>query len=360
MRMELSLAEIAERVGARVVGDPSIQIRRVNGIREAGPGEITFLAHPKYEAWLDSTRAAAVIRSESLKDCARPGLIGADPYLLFMQVAQLFHRAPTIPVGVHATAIVDPEAELEAEVAIGPHAVIEAGARIGRGSIVGAGCYVGAGSSLGARCLLYPNVVIREACQIGDDVIVHPGAVIGADGFGYAFDGERHRKIPQLGIVVIENDVEIGAGATIDRATLHETRIRRGVRIDNLVHIAHNVDIGEHSLLCAQVGIAGSTRIGHHVVFGGQAGAAGHIEIGDGARIGGQGGVTKSIPAGGVYSGYPAYPHLRAQRIYAAQRQLPELLRAHRQLERRVLELEAKLQVAEREASDVSPPTGPA
>ncbi|MEZ4653969.1 MAG: UDP-3-O-(3-hydroxymyristoyl)glucosamine N-acyltransferase [Candidatus Eisenbacteria bacterium] len=267
--------------------------------------------------------------------------MSADPYRSFLQVLQIFSRPPDQPpTGIDPSAIVSPNAQLGEGLAIGPHVVIEDGVHIGDGTVLMAGCYVGPRSRIGRGCRLYPRVVIREDIQVGDQVILHPGVVLGSDGFGYAFDAGQHRKIPQMGRVVIEDDVEIGANSTIDRATTGETRIGRGTKIDNLVHVAHNVEIGPLSILCAQAGISGSTRLGRGVTLAGQAGLVGHIEIGDGARVGAQGGVTKSVKAGETVSGYPATNHGRASRMYAALRHLPDALRSLRNLEQRMRKLE--------------------
>ncbi len=342
--MELTLNEIGAKVGGKISGDGGIRIRGVAGIREAEAGQITFLANPKYESFLRETRASAIILHESLPAPPLPALLTPEPYLAFLEVVRLFDTGQVeLPSrGVHPSAVVAPGAILGEDVSIGPLAVVCEGATIGPRSVLSAGVYVGPGVILGEDCLLYPRVVLRKETEIGARVIIHAGAVIGDDGFGFAPDGEGYRKIPQIGKVVIEDDVEIGANTTIDRATIGVTRIGRGSRIDNLVMIAHNVEIGENSILCAQVGISGSTRVGKHVVLAGQVGIVGHVTIGDNARVGAQGGVTKSIPPGESYSGYPAQPHTRAQRLYAALRSLPEALRAIRQLDRRVQALEER------------------
>jgi len=349
--MEFTLAELARRVGARLTGDGGVLIRGVAGIREAGPDEITFLANPKYEVFLGETRAAAIILPESLPSPPLPALLTPQPYLTFVEVLRIFDtgggEAP--PVGVHPTAIIAPDARLGEGTAVGPHVVIESNAIIGERSVLMAGCYIGPRALLGADCLLYPRVVVRKDCEIGDRVILHSGVVIGGDGFGFAPDGEGYRKIPQIGRVVVEEDVEIGANSTIDRATTGVTRIGRGSRLDNLVMVAHNVVIGENTIICAQVGISGSTRVGKHVTLAGQVGIVGHIDIGDDARVGAQGGVTKSIPAGESYSGYPAMPHSKAQRVYASMRGLPEALRLVRRLEQRLSEVERRLKQKEEE-----------
>mgnify|MGYP000449587411 CR=1 FL=1 len=339
--MELTLDEIASRLGVRRIGDGAVRIRGVAGLREAKAGDITFLANPRYESLLRETRASAVIMAETGPATSLPCLVASDPYLCFARVLELFHPGELDPpVGIDPSAQIAPDATLAPGISVAAHAVIESRVSIGPDCRIGAGCFVGAGAVLGSGCVLHPHVVIGERCRVGDRVVLHAGVVIGADGFGYAFDGQAQRKIPQVGIVVIEDDVEIGANSTVDRATLGATRIGRGAKLDNLVHVAHNVEIGEHAVLCAQVGISGSTRLGRFVVLGGQAGLGGHIELGDGVRVGAQSGVTKSVPAGTTVSGYPAMLHAKAQRIYAALRHLPEALRSWRELERRVARLE--------------------
>ena len=338
----LSLSELADRLGTTVIGDGSVRIHRLAAIRDAEPGDLTFLSNPRYAGWLESTRASAVIVGREAPAGSLPRLVADDPFLLFLHAVAILHPEEEHRAGRHATAVVATGARVDASATLGPGVVIEEGASIGERSVLLANAYVGREARIGAGCLLYPNAVVREECELGDRVILHAGAVIGADGFGYAFDGRAHRKVPQIGRVVLEDDVEIGANSTIDRATLGVTRIGRGTKIDNLVHIAHNVEIGEHSILCAQVGISGSARIGRFVIFAGQSGMVGHVEIGDGARIGAQGGVTRSVPPGETVSGYPAQNHTRASRAYAALRQLPEALRTLTRLERRVAELEGR------------------
>lgn len=344
--MHFTLGELAGRLGAELRGDATLVIRSAAGIKEAGPGDVTFLSNGKYRAHLETTSATAVIVGPAEADHEHPVpvLVVDDPYRTFLQVLHLF--APSLdlpPTGIDPSAIVDPGATLGERVAIGAHVVVRPGAVLEDDVVVMAGSYVGAESRIGARTLLYPNVVLRERVEVGARCILHSGAIVGSDGFGFAPTADGHVKIPQIGRVVVEDDVEIGANSAIDRATTGVTRIGRGTKIDNLVHIAHNVEIGANSVLCAQVGISGSTKLGSWVTLAGQAGLVGHIEIGDGARVGAQGGVTKSIPSGETVSGYPATNHARAQRVYASMRHLPDALRTLRSLEQRIEELEARL-----------------
>jgi UDP-3-O-[3-hydroxymyristoyl] glucosamine N-acyltransferase len=342
--MELTLAELARRLGAELRGDGTILVHGVAGIREAGPGMVTFLANPRYEEFLEATRASAVIVPPGTARVPVAALITSEPYLAFVESLRIFDPGveETVPPGVHPSAVVDPTAEVDPTAGIGPCAVVGPGARIGPRCVLMAGTYLGPAARLGADCILYPRVTVRKETEIGDRVVIHAGAVIGDDGFGFAPEGEGYRKIPQVGRVVIDDDCEIGANTTIDRATTGVTRIGRGCRIDNLVMIAHGVEVGANTVICAQAGVSGSTRVGRHVVLAGQAGVVGHVTIGDGARVGAQAGVTKSIPEQESWSGYPAQSHIRASRGYAALRELPEALKQLRQLERRLRALEQR------------------
>jgi UDP-3-O-[3-hydroxymyristoyl] glucosamine N-acyltransferase len=340
--MELTLTELARRLGAELRGDGTIRVHGVAGIREAGPGLVTFLANPRYEEFLATTRASAVIVPPGTAEIPVATLITPEPYLAFAESLRIFDLGveETVLPGVHPMALVDPAAEVDPTAGVGPFAVVGPGARIGPRCVLMTGTYIGPASRLGSDCLLYPRVTVRKGTEIGDRVVIHAGAVIGDDGFGFAPEGDGYRKVPQVGHVVIGDDCEIGANTTIDRATTGVTRIGRGCRIDNLVMIAHGVEVGENTIICAQVGISGSTLVGRHVVLAGQVGVTGHVTIGDGARVGGQGGVTKSVPPGESWSGYPAQPHARASRGYAALRDLPDALKRLRQLERRLRVLE--------------------
>ncbi|HEY3155017.1 MAG TPA: UDP-3-O-(3-hydroxymyristoyl)glucosamine N-acyltransferase [Candidatus Eisenbacteria bacterium] len=339
--MKVTLEAVAKAIDGTVVGDGSVEITGVAGIREAREGDLTFLANPRYESYLDVTQASAIIVSENHRNIRKPLIQNPNPYLAFLKAIRLFAGEAERPcTGVHPTAVVSEEAYVAQDASIGPYVVIERGASIGARAIVHAGCYVGARTRLGDEVLLYPNVTVREECVLGDRVIVHSGTVVGSDGFGFVRDGDVYRKLPQVGNVVVEDDVEIGANVTIDRATTGTTRIGAGSKIDNLVQIAHNVQIGENCIIVAQVGISGSTVLGDHVVLAGQVGIVGHIEIGDGASVGAQSGVSKSVKAGERMFGYPAMPLRQAKRIEASIRNLPELIQTVRRLKRRVDELE--------------------
>jgi UDP-3-O-[3-hydroxymyristoyl] glucosamine N-acyltransferase len=333
-RGEYTLGEIADWVGGTVVGSPATPIRAVAGIEEAGPGELTFLANPKYRAWLAKTRAGAVLLAPGIE--ARDDLAVVrteNPYAALAKVLVLFDPgAPDLPDGVHPQACVASEAEIAADAAIGPGVVVGRGASVGARTRLIGNSTIGESASVGGDCLLYPGVYVGARCRLGDRVIVQPGAIIGADGFGYAPSEGGYRKIPQIGIVIVEDDVEIGANACIDRATVGATRIGRGTKIDNLVQVAHNVAIGPGSALAAQAGVAGSTRLGKGVRLGGQAGLVGHLRVGDGASVGAQAGVIGDVAAGETVSGYPARPHREAMRVEAAMRRLPELVRRLKRL----------------------------
>jgi len=340
--MRVRLDELAKRLGGEVAGDGSVEITGVGGIREARPGQITFLANPKYEVYLPETGASAVILGGDHPDIAKPALRCANPYVAFLKAVKLF-SADHVEVagGIHPSAVIGAGVSLGAGASIGPHVVIGDAAVLGDGVVLMAGVYVGARTRIGRGTFVYPNAVIREEVAIGERVLIHAGAVIGDDGFGFAKDGKCYLKIPQVGNVVIEDDVEIGANTTIDRATTGTTRIGRGTRIDNLVQVAHNVVIGQNCIICAQVGISGSTEVCDNVTLAGQAGLVGHIRIGENVMVGAQSGVTKSIPPDTQVSGYPAQPHGVARRIYASLKTLPELARTVKDLLSRVERLES-------------------
>src|SRR5574339_198440 len=273
-----TLGELASELGGTVIGDDSIVIRGVAGIREAQPGDVTFLANSRYEGYLGETRASAVICDRNPRQAPVPILQVDHPYLAFQKAVRLFRPELYQPLpGVHPTAVVSPAAHIGEGASIGPHCTVEAGAKVGARSVLMAGCYVGIQATVGEACLFYPRVVLREECVVGDRCLVHAGAILGADGFGFAFDEGRYHKVPQVGNVIVGDDVEIGANTTVDRATTDSTRIGDGTKIDNLVQIGHNVVIGRHCIIVAQVGISGSTELEDYVTIGGQTGLIGHI-----------------------------------------------------------------------------------
>lgn len=336
-----SLGELAGIVGGELEGPADTVISGVAGIKEAASGDITFLANPKYEEFIGVTQASAIIVPPDVA-CGKPLIRIENPYLAFLKVLTLFAEDVLLkyPRGVHDSAIVDPTVSLGENIAIGPFCQLRKGVKLGQNSTILAGSFIGDNVTIGDDCIIYPNVTIREKTEIGNRVIVHSGAVIGADGFGFAKDGHSHQKIPQIGRVIIEDDVELGANTTVDRATTGITRVCRGSKIDNLVQIAHNVTIGANSIIAAQAGISGSTELGERVVLGGQAGLVGHIKIGDDTQVGAQAGVTKSIPARMRISGYPARDHDKALKLSAYTAKLPELFKRIKELEARIAELE--------------------
>jgi UDP-3-O-[3-hydroxymyristoyl] glucosamine N-acyltransferase len=343
-----TLAELARALDGTVVGDDSVEIRGVAGIREALPGDVTFLANSRYEGYLAETRASAVICDRAHRHANVPLLQVDHPYLAFQKAVGLFRPELYQPLpGVHPTAVVSPAANIGEGASIGPLCTIEPGARVGAKTVLMAGCYVGVQASVGEGCLLYPRVVLREECVLGDRCIVHAGAVIGADGFGFAFDAGRYHKVPQVGNVIVGNDVEIGANTTIDRATTESTRVGDGTKIDNLVQIGHNVVIGRHCIIVAQVGISGSTELEDYVTVGGQAGIIGHVKLGRGVQVGAQSGVSKSWPAGTTMFGTPAAPLSLFKRLNAYLQKLPLLFERTKTLETRVAKLEGNEQEKE-------------
>lgn len=341
-----TLAELAQHVGGQLEGDGAVRVRGVNGLKEATPADVSFYSSTKYRQLLGTTRAAAVLvgAEAPARPEGRAYIRVGNPYLAYARISQLFHPPRRFPPGVQSGAFVDAEADVDAQATVMAGACVQRGARVGPGAVLFPGAFVGEGASVGAGTVLHPNVTVREHCVVGQRCIVHASAVIGADGFGFALDMEKpeHVKIPQVGIVRVEDDVEIGAGTCIDRATTGETVIGRGAKLDNLVQIAHNVKVGPLSLICAQAGVSGSATLGQGVLLAGQVGVVGHITVGDLVKVGAQSGVAHDVPAGTVLSGSPAIPHRDWLRATVAYAQLPELLREVRQLRARVASLEAK------------------
>jgi len=324
--MNKSLREIADILGAKIIGSPDVIITGIAGIKEAKEGDITFVSNPKYLNFINETKASAVIASCELKNSSKSILKTDNPSLAFAKVVSLFNpQKKVINPGVHPSVILGKDVKLGKDVAIGPYVVLEDSVKIGDKCVIYPGVYIGYDSIIGGDCLIYPNVSIREKTSIGDRVIIHNGTVIGSDGFGYDTKDGVHHKIPQVGCVVIEDDVEIGANVTIDRARFDKTIIGKGTKIDNLVHIAHNVTTGKNCIIVAQAGISGSTTLGNNVTLAGQSGLVGHLTVGDNVIVGAQAGVTKSIPPNTFVSGYPAKPHKEATKINAYIQRLPEL-----------------------------------
>ncbi len=335
--MTVTVRELAELCSGELQGDASLTISGAASLAEATADEITFYGDPRYLAAFRKSRAAAAFVPQDFQEqIVSVQIRVAHPSKAFEQVVLKFAPPPLkYPSGVHPTAVIAPEASLGENVSVGAYAVVEPGAQIGAGTRLGPHSYVGHEAVLGAACLIYPQVTVRERCRLGDRVIVHSGTVIGSDGFGFEMATGGHRKVPQIGIVQIDHDVEIGANTTIDRARFGRTWIQEGVKIDNLVQIAHNVVIGKHSIIVAQVGIAGSVRIGAGVVIGGQAGIIGHIEIDDGTMIGAQTGVSKSL-RGGTWWATPSVPLKEAMEHLAWVRRLGKLYARVKALENKL------------------------
>jgi UDP-3-O-[3-hydroxymyristoyl] glucosamine N-acyltransferase len=346
---QLSLEELARRIGAELRGSAAGGISGVAPLESAGPSQIAFYANPRYRKELAATRAGAVIVSEDNlphvpTSAAR--LVAPQPYVAFAKASALFHRELVVQSGIQRGALIDMTADVHSTAAIAPGAYVGPGAKIGAHTTLHAGARVLDRARVGEACVLWPGAVVRERCIVGDRVILQPNAVVGSDGFGFAFDlegdgnGPMHRKVPQAGIARVEDDVEVGACSCIDRATLGETVVGRGTKIDNLVQVGHNVHVGPLCLLVAQCGISGSTELGQGVILAGQVGVVGHLRIGDGARIGAQSGVAHDVAEGETLSGYPAIAHRDWLRMSVALPRVPELLREVRKLQQRVEQLE--------------------
>ena len=343
--MQFRLKEVAVFVGGELVGDPDARISGINGVKEAKDGDLAFIFDPRFENLIDSSAASGVVIPKSLTGSYKKPVIKVDdPSATLARIIDFAMpgRVPH-PRGVHKTAVISPGAKIGRGAAVGAYAVVEAQASIGEGTVIYPFCYIGHKSTVGERCVFYPNVTVREGVTIADRVVIHPGSVIGADGFGYApqKDG-THTKIPKLGTVVIEDDVEIGACVTIDRARFDRTVIGRGSKIDNLVQIAHNVTLGPNCIIAAQTGISGSTELGRNVILGGQVGVADHLKLGDFVMAGAKTGISRSFPANTTLFWYPAKPVDKARDIIASVGLLPKLYESVRALEAKIKELEAK------------------
>jgi UDP-3-O-[3-hydroxymyristoyl] glucosamine N-acyltransferase len=338
----MKLGEIARRLGATLEGDPEVEITGVAGIEEAGPGELTFVSNPRYRAALRTTRASAVILAADGGAAPVAVLRSANPYLDFARAIELFHAPPRFAPGVHPTAVVAPTARLGADAHVGPHCYIADGVSIGARAVLHSHVVIYAGAEVGDDFFAHSHSVVRERCRIGHRVVLQNGAVVGSDGFGFARrdDGSWY-KILQSGPAVIEDDVEVQANACVDRATVGETRIRRGAKLDNLVQVGHACDVGEDTLLCAQVGLAGSSVTGKGCILAGQAALAGHLKMGDGAVLTAQSATSHDLAPGGIYSGSPALENKKWLRAVAAYNRLPELVHTVRELKAEVERLHA-------------------
>jgi UDP-3-O-[3-hydroxymyristoyl] glucosamine N-acyltransferase len=355
----MTVTEIAAHIDAEVAGAGDVKIRGIAKIETAGAGELTFIANPKYLKFLETTGASAIIVPSSMPAEKLPGgpqapvlLRVDDPYAAFMVVLGLFHPQPDLlPPGIHPSAVIAESATIGADVRIGANAVVGEGCDVGARTVVGPSAVLGYGVRIGEDTVLYPNVTVLRNCRIGSRVIVHSGTVVGSDGFGFAprKDG-TYTKVPQTGIVVVEDDVEIGSNCSLDRATMGETIIKKGAKLDNLIQIAHNVVIGENTVIASQAGVSGSTKIGKNCIIAGQVGLVGHIELADNITIAAQSGLSKSLKKSGVYFGSPAKEMGRALRIEAATRRLPEMAKEFDDLKREV----ERLKNRERSAADNS------
>jgi UDP-3-O-[3-hydroxymyristoyl] glucosamine N-acyltransferase len=328
----MKLGEVAANLGTRLEnGSPDTEITGVAGIEEAGPGQLTFVANPKYAAAAKKTKASAVIVAEDFPALGSALLRSSNPYLDFARAIELFYRPPKFAVGVHSTAVIHPSAKIGKNASIGPYVVVEEDVQIGKNCVLLAHVVIYRGARIGNNFLAHAHAVVRENCRLGDNVTLQNGVVIGGDGFGFAKDSEgRWRKIVQSGPAVLEDDVEVQANACVDRASIGETRIGRGTRIDNLVQVGHGSSVGRNTLLCAQVGLAGSTEVGDNVILAGQVGVAGHCKIGDGVIATAQSGIPGDVPAGKVVSGYPAIDNKLWLRCVAVFNRLPELMKVLR------------------------------
>lgn len=338
--MAFTAQEIAQQLGAEVVGDPAIALTGFAPATSAKLGDLTFAENETFFQKAELSAASAILVDGPFRSEKKTVLRVANARIAFAKVLPIFFPDPTFAPGIHPTAVVSATAQIDPTAHVGPHCTIADGVKIGPRSALISSVFVGAGTSVGEDCVFQPNVTIYSKSQIGNRVRIHAGTVVGSDGFGYVLDQGLHRKVPQVGYVVLHDDVEIGANVTIDRGALGPTTIGRGTKIDNLVQIAHNVSIGDHCLLVAQVGVAGSTKMGNYVTLAGQVGVAGHLKIGSKTVIAAQSGVMHDVPEGEKWFGSPAQPDRRVKRQLIAIQQLPDLIK-------RVANLESRLNTAE-------------
>ena len=333
----MKLADIAKALSARVENaSPTTEITGVAGIEQAGAGQLTFVSNPKYNAAAKTTKASAVIVAENFPALSTGMLRSKNPYLAWAKAIELFHQPPAYAPGIHPTAVVHPTAKVGKSAHLGPYVVVDEDAVIGDNATLLAHVVIYRGATIGNNFFAHAHAVVREFCRLGDNVVLQNGAVVGSDGFGFAKDDANHwHKILQTGNVTIESEAEIQANACIDRASIGETRIGRGAKVDNLVHVGHSCTIGQDTLLCAQVGLAGTTDVGNNVILAGQVGVSGHVKIGDGAIAIAQSGIPHDVPAGAMVSGAPAIDHRLWIKCCAAYAKLPELAKAVRKLSER-------------------------
>ena len=343
--MEMTLKELAELVGGEVAGNGELLIKGVAPLESAAEGDITFISSPKYAESLKTTSASAVIVPSDMKVEGKDLILSKNPQLAFAKLLTLYTSKPHISKGIDRRAFIGRNPLIGKDVTVYPFAYIGDDVEIGDRTVIHPGAHIGNGCRLGEDVVIYPNVTIMAGCTVGNRVIIYPGAVIGSDGFGYARDGKRHYKIPQVGIVQLDDDVEIGANTTIDRAAFGKTWVKRGTKIDNLVQVAHNVVIGEDCILVSQSGVAGSSKLGSNVILGGQVAVVDHVALGNNVMVGGQSGVTSDVQDNQIVSGTPAIPHREWLKASLTFPKLPEMRKEIRELEKKVAELEKKLTV---------------
>ncbi|MGD0695470.1 MAG: UDP-3-O-(3-hydroxymyristoyl)glucosamine N-acyltransferase [Terriglobia bacterium] len=329
----MKLGDLAARLGCQLNGPSDVEISGVAGLDEASPADLTFLSNPKYIAKLKTTRAAAVILGPEAPAPGRPALVSDNPYLAFAKALEIFAPPQRPPAGIHATAVVAADAKIGRNASIGPYVVIEDGVTLGDDCILKSFVVIYRGATIGDRFLAHSHAVVRENARIGHDVILQNGAVVGSDGFGFARQADgSYYKIVQAGDIVVEDGVEVQANTTIDRATVGETRLRRGAKIDNLVQVGHGCDVGENTLLCAQVGLAGTCKVGRNVILTGQVGAAGHLTIGDNVIVTPQSGIPSDVEPNATVSGSPVIDHMLWLKCCAIYPKLPEMYATYRKL----------------------------
>ena len=340
--MKKTLNEIAAFVGGTVTGNGGVLIERIRGIDEAGEGDLTFVANPKYRKRLEITGASAILVATGTAFPGKNLVLVEDPYIALGQLLAFLHPEEEETPGISENANIEAGADVSPEAVVYPGVHICRGAHIGKRAVLYPGVFIGRDASVGTASILYPRVTVYRRCLIGSRVIIHAGTVVGSDGFGFAKPGKENRKIPQVGYVQIDDDVEIGANTTIDRGTIGRTWIQEGAKIDNLVQIAHNVVVGKHSIVVAQVGISGSTQLGEGVIIGGQAGLVGHVRIGSHVMVAARSGVHKDIPPGQIVAGAPHMPHLEWLKMEACVPKLPEMRETLAALKRRIEALEQR------------------
>jgi len=337
----MRLSEIAAALGGRLDGDGALEISGVADLAEATPGAIAFLADRKSAEKLSTSNASAFIVPEGVEFKEKPLIVCDSPRLAFISAVNLFHQPPA-PAGISPDSYIAKGVVVGKDVSVYPNVYVGDGAVLGDRVSLYPGVYVGADTHIGSGSILSPNVVVMSGCKLGERVIIHGGTIIGSDGYGFVWDGKQHVKVPQVGNVVIENDVEIGANCAIDRGSLGKTLIKSGTKIDNLVHIAHNCEVGENSLLAGQVGLAGSVKLGRNTVFAGQVGVSDHVTVGDGVTVGGRSGITKDIEGGSIVTGYPPLPHREWLKVQKSLEKLPSFRKELSKLIKKIEKLEGE------------------